>query len=93
MSIVHVHTHAHTPHTHAHTPHTHAHTPHTRSDVISCSQLEEALAALKEISGEAKVKRIVAVLDTDSDGAIHLSEIAEVRNFTSLEMQTLLEVN
>ena len=49
-----------------------------RSDVISCSQLEDALAALKEISGDAKVKRIVAVLDTDSDGAIHLSEIAEV---------------
>lgn len=46
--------------------------------MISCSQLEEALTALKEVSGEAKVKKIVATLDTDSDGAIHLSEIAEV---------------
>ncbi|XP_064382763.1 mitochondrial proton/calcium exchanger protein-like [Halichondria panicea] len=56
-----------------------------RSDVISCSQLEDALAALKEISGDAKVKRIVAVLDTDSDGAIHLSEIAEVIESLALE--------
>lgn len=49
-----------------------------RSDMITCAQLEEALAALKEVSGEAKVKRIVAVLDADRDGNIDLTEIAEV---------------
>ncbi len=57
--------------------------------MISCSQLEEALTALKEVSGEAKVKKIVALLDTDSDGAIHLSEIAEVALSPPLTSHTL----
>ena len=68
-------------HMHTHTPHAHAHTHNMhlcRSDMITCAQLEEALAALKEVSGAAKVKRIVAVLDTDRDGNIDLAEIAEV---------------
>ena len=46
--------------------------------MITCSQLEEALAALKDVSGESKIKRIVEVLDEDHDGNINLRDIAEV---------------
>lgn len=49
-----------------------------RSDVISTVKLEEALQALKGLSGEAKTRSIVAVLDEDHDGNINLDEIAEV---------------
>ena len=49
-----------------------------RSDVISTAKLEEALATLKGLSGEAKTQRIVGVLDEDHDGNINLDEIAEV---------------
>lgn len=61
-------------------PHPHLHTdaPTCRSDMITCAQLEEALTALKEVSGESKVKRIVEVLDEDHDGNINLKDIAEV---------------
>lgn len=41
-------------------------------------KLEEALEALKGLSGEAKTRSIVAVLDEDHDGNINLDEIAEV---------------
>ncbi len=50
----------------------------SRSDVISTAKLEEALAALKGLSGEAKTRSIVEVLDEDHDGNINLDEIAEV---------------
>ena len=49
-----------------------------RKDVISTSKLEEALDTLKGLSGEAKTRSIVAVLDEDHDGNINLDEIAEV---------------
>lgn len=52
---------------------------HRKDDVISTAKLEEALAALKGLSGEAKTRSIVAVLDEDHDGNINLEEIAEVR--------------
>ena len=47
--------------------------------MVSTVKLEEALAALKGLSGEAKTRSIVAVLDEDHDGNINLDEIAEVR--------------
>lgn len=47
--------------------------------MISCEELEEALARLKETSGEAKVRSLVSVLDPDHDGNINIQEIAEVR--------------
>ena len=53
-------------------------TSEDRQDVISCVELEEALARLKETSGEAKVRSLVSVLDQDHDGNIDLQEIAEV---------------
>ena len=46
--------------------------------MISTAKLEEALEALKGLSGEAKTRSIVAVLDEDHDGNINLDEIAEV---------------
>ena len=52
-----------------------------RQDVVSCEELEEALARLKETSGEAKVRSIVSVLDEDHDGNINIKEIAEVSHF------------
>ena len=50
-----------------------------RSDVITTEELEEALAILKEVSGEAKIHHLVRVLDEDHDGNINLEELAEVR--------------
>ncbi len=52
--------------------------PMYSGDVISTAKLEEALEALKGLSGEAKTRSIVAVLDEDHDGNINLDEIAEV---------------
>lgn len=46
--------------------------------MISTAKLEEALEALKGLSGEAKTRSIVQVLDEDHDGNINLDEIAEV---------------
>lgn len=46
--------------------------------MITTKELEEALATLKEISGEAKVQHLVRVLDEDHDGNIKLEELGEV---------------
>ncbi len=50
----------------------------SRSDVIPTAKLEEALKVLKGLSGEAKSRNIVAILDKDHDGNINIDEIAEV---------------
>ena len=41
--------------------------------------MEAALAALKDIGGEAKIQHLVRVLDEDHDGNINLEELGEVR--------------
>lgn len=54
---------------------------HRRQDVITCAELETALARLKETSGEAKVRSLVSVLDADHDGNINIREVAEVSHW------------
>ena len=50
----------------------------SRQEVVTCEELEAALATLKETSGEAKVRSLISVLDEDHDGNINLREVAEV---------------
>ena len=58
--------------------------------MISCSELEEALARLKETSGEAKVRSLVSVLDEDHDGNINIQEVAQVSSHTHTVTHTQL---
>ena len=52
-----------------------------RCDEITCTELEAALVALKQTSGEAKVRSLVSQLDPDHDGNINLQEVAVVMTF------------
>ena len=46
------------------------------------------MTRLKETSGEAKVRSLVAVLDEDHDGNINIKEVAEVSTESCMSVET-----